>query len=258
MNNSHTKRVLLMHAASHSMCVTIVILLFTLGGSGESVLGSCFIQAHTWGDYLLFLPICLYCPFSVGVVIFSLASYQRTKRLKRSGFLVRFSLVILMYEVCWTPLSLLHVLDAGKSHANATVFEGTAWIMSSLGGLVVNTIRLSDSAIRNALKGYRSTHLSVPSRKTSLSSLSDPELFKFYQDVQVEGVMSVYLGLALAFRMIDNYPLVQNKEKRVCEQSTEKRVFLISPSIISSSDFLDDRTKRQCKSLTQSVTTKPR
>ena len=164
MEDNYKKRVVLMHSLSHAFCIALVVLLAARDGTGESVLGSCFIKAGTWADYLMLLPIFFYYPFSMIIVGYAYVIYRRTRILKRRIFLLRFSMVVLLYEICWAPVSFMHVTKSGMVSGGTTRFEVAAWIMGSLAGLIVNLIRLFDSAIVNRVKR------SVRSRESFLIS----------------------------------------------------------------------------------------
>jgi len=253
MENSFRKRELLMHVLSHATCLALVVLLAVRGGTGESVLGPCFIKAGTWAEYLMLLPIFCYYPFSMVIVIYAFVMYRRTRVLKRRIFLLRFSLVIFLYEVCWAPVCFMNVTQSRLISSGPSDFDIIAWIMGCLAGLTVNLIRLFDSAIVNTVKrGFRreserGMRISLPGLQQRTSSLLDTEIYKFFQDVFLEGVLSAFLSLSLTFEKIAS--LRQRVHPQESEQhlAAESRIYYLGRREIEACSFLDSVTKRQCK-----------
>ena len=253
MENSFRKREVLMHILSHVSCLALVCVLAVRGGTGESVLGPCFIKAGTWADYLMLLPILCYYPFSMIIVIYAFVMYRRTRVLKRRIFLLRFSMVIFLYEICWIPVCFLHVTRSGIISTEPQGFDIVAWIMGSLAGLTGNMIRLFDSAIVNTLKRClrnqrkEEARISLPGLQHRTTSLLDTEIYKFFQDVFLEGVLSAFLSLSLTFDKIS--AMHSRSHPSIPEQrlASETRIFYLGRREIESNVFLDHLTKRQCK-----------
>ena len=253
MENSFRKREILMHVLSHTSCLALVLLLAIRGGTGESVLGPCFIKAGTWGDYLMLLPIFCYYPFSMVIVIYAFVMYRRTRVLKRRIFLLRFSLVILLYEICWAPVCFINVTRSGIISSGPSNFDIVAWIMGSLAGLTVNLIRLFDSAIVNTVKRSfrqkteRETRISLPGLQQRTASLLDTEIYKFFQDVFLEGVLSAFLSLSLTFEKIASLRVRIHPQDSEVSLASETRIYYLGKREIEACSFLDSVTKRQCK-----------
>ena len=178
--------------------------------------------------------------------------------LKRRIFLVRFSLVILVYEVCWAPMSVLHVAHAAGIKAIPSLMM-ISWVMSSLAGLFINSVRLLDSALVKRLKRrlkkqvikqafQPSVRISMPSINNTVSDMSllDTDMHQFLRDVFLESVLSAFLNVSLSFQHIIAEDAKQDSTPRYVK--SEKRSFYISPREVETSGFLDDQLISLCKS----------
>ena len=245
-----------MHILSHGTALTIILFLAVLNGAGESMVSTCFIRAGSWADYLMYLPLGVYFPFSVSIVIYAFVTYYRTRMLKRRIFLLRFSIVILIYEVCWAPMCVLHVSRAAGTPPISSLMMA-AWVMSSLAGLFINTVRLLDSALMRRLKRnlrkraakrsfQQAVRISLPSINSTVSDLSllDTDIHQFLRDVFLESVLSAFLNVSLSFQRILAADVQPESVPRYIR--SEKRCFYISPREVEASGLLDDQLLSLC------------
>ena len=250
-------RGLFLHVFSHLAAGVITILMGVFDGAGDSLLGMCFVRAGSWADNLMYAPLCFYYPATISAIGYAFVVYYRTRMVKRRIFLVRFSIVIFLYEICWAPMCVLHVSHA----AGAPPLPGLsllAWVFSSLAGLFINSIRLLDFILVKRLKCAlrkraarpiakpQTVRASQPSINTvSDASMLESDVHQFLCDVFLESVLSAFLNVSLAFRYIINTD--NQSVRRTSTYNTEKQVFYISPKEIDGCELLDEQSRPGCK-----------
>lgn len=148
------------------------------GAAGTSAVSTCFIRRHSMGIYFMILPVFLYYPIALFASIYAAASFRRSQDVKHKVYLLRYTLVMVVYALGWLPVGALYIEDILKMSHSSRATEPICMGLSSAAGLVANIIRFSDPAVMGKTKKYLKSRYSVAMAN---SSLLQTDVVDFFQ-----------------------------------------------------------------------------
>lgn len=183
LQNSYNPRAVLYHCLSHFTAVALAGFMGLAGAAGNSEMSTCFIRQHTWGIYFMILPVFVYYPLALVVSIYAAVSFRNSSSVKQKVYLLRYTLVMVVYALGWLPVSVVYFDDIiGVSSRTTSHPIGMGF--SSAAGLIANLIRFSDPAVMGRTKRYLRKRYS--SRTNGASSLIQTEVVDFFQGLLQE------------------------------------------------------------------------
>ena len=148
------------------------------GAAGASELSTCFIRQHSWGIYFMTLPMFLYYPIALFVSVYAAVSFRSSQDVKHKIYLLRYTLVMVVYGLGWLPVGVLYLKDIFSLSISGRATEPVCMGLSSAAGLIANIIRFSDPAVMGKTKKYLKNRYSAA---MASSSVIQTDVVDFFQ-----------------------------------------------------------------------------
>lgn len=97
------------HTISHATSfAAFLFLIFKGDNDGQSIMKTCFVQARSIYELIVFIPVFVHFPICVGVTVYTIYISYNTFYL---NYLKYNMLVVIAFSIAWMPIALVHGLS---------------------------------------------------------------------------------------------------------------------------------------------------